>query len=161
MHDVSGVPTLDTRQHDVGEQRREHTTLRSACLGAHQSALGQNARFQEGPHQSCHPPVGNAPTQARHDMVVIDIVEASLDVPFDNPLIGRTGPIGFGILPDRSDRVADMLQCIATGPLRSMSVSSSGADFVQASPTGRRSDEFDDPDLRRRVGFDARCVPRT
>ena len=34
-----------------------------------------------------------------------------------------------------------------------MSVSLSGADFVQASLTRRRSDEFDDPDLRFRVGF--------
>jgi hypothetical protein len=48
--DVSAVPTLDARQHDVGEQRREHAALRSAGLGAHQSALGQNPRFEEGPH---------------------------------------------------------------------------------------------------------------
>jgi len=120
--DVSGVPTLNARQHDVGEQWREHAALRSSGLGAHQSALGQNARFQEGPHQSCHPPVSNAPTQARHDMVVIDVVEASLDVPFNDPLIGRTGPIGFGLLPGRSDRVADMLQCIATGPFRAEAI---------------------------------------
>jgi hypothetical protein len=49
-------------------------------------------------------------------MVVIDVVEASFDVPFNDPLIGWTGPIGFGLLPGRSDRVADMLQSIATGP---------------------------------------------
>ena len=35
-----------------------------------------------------------------------------------------------------------------------MSVSLSGVDFVQASLTRSRSDEFDDPDLRFRVGFD-------
>ena len=35
-----------------------------------------------------------------------------------------------------------------------MSVSPSGADLVQASLACRRSDEFDDPDLRFRVGFD-------
>ena len=35
-----------------------------------------------------------------------------------------------------------------------MSVSPSRADFVQASLTRSRSDEFDNPDLRFRVGFD-------
>jgi hypothetical protein len=38
--------------------------------------------------------------------------------------------------------------------VRAMSVSLSGADFVQTSLTRRRSDEFDDPDLRFRVSFD-------
>ena len=35
-----------------------------------------------------------------------------------------------------------------------MSVNPSGTDFVQATLTPRRSDEFHDPDLRFRVGFD-------
>ena len=38
--------------------------------------------------------------------------------------------------------------------VRAMSVSPSGADFVQAFLASRRSDEFDDPDLRFRVSFD-------
>ena len=55
-------------------------------------------------------------------MMMVDVVEAALDVPFDDPLIGRTGPIGFGLLAGRADRVADMLQSIATRPARTEAV---------------------------------------
>jgi hypothetical protein len=55
-------------------------------------------------------------------MVVIDVVEAALDVPFDDPLIRRTGPIFLDLLADRPDRVADVLQGIATGALRTEDV---------------------------------------
>ena len=56
----------------------------------------------------------DTPPKACHDMVVIDVVEAALDVPFDDPLIGWTRPILLGLLAGRTDRVADMLQSIAT-----------------------------------------------
>ena len=95
--------------------------------------FGQHPRLQEGSDESAHLRVRDPPAKARHDMVVIDVVEAALDVPFDDPLIGRTGPIGFGLHADRADRVADMLQSIATRP------ASDGSRTRRAGTPPRRS----------------------
>ena len=120
--DVFCVTSLDAGQHDVGEQGRENAALRGAGLGAHERTFGQNTRLQECSHESRHTPVRDTPPKACHDAVVIDVVEATLDVPFNDPLIWRTGPIGFGLLTDRADRVPDMLQSITTCPFRAKAV---------------------------------------
>ena len=74
----------------------------------------EDARPSGRPDQPAHLQVRTRRRRRAHDMVVVDVVEAALDVPFDDPLIGRTGPVGRGLLPDRADRVADVLQSVAT-----------------------------------------------
>jgi hypothetical protein len=49
-------------------------------------------------------------------MVMVDVVETALDVPFDDPLVRRIGPIRSGRRLGRADRVPDMLQSVATRP---------------------------------------------
>jgi hypothetical protein len=54
--------------------------------------------------------------------VVVDIVEASFNVPFDDPLIWRRGPIIWASLFAWAYRVADMFYRIATAFLGAKSV---------------------------------------
>jgi hypothetical protein len=120
--DVAGISLLDAGQRDVGEQGGEDVALRGAGLGAREHTVGQDARLQECPDQSCHPQVGDAPAQARHDVMVVDMVEAALDVPFDDPLIGRTRPISVRLRAGGADRVPDVLQSVATRPARAEAI---------------------------------------
>lgn len=54
--------------------------------------------------------------------MVVDMVEAALDVPFDDPLIGRTRPISVRLRASGADRVPDVLQSVATRPARAEAI---------------------------------------
>jgi hypothetical protein len=47
-------------------------------------------------------------------MMVVDVIEAALDVAFDDPLIRWARPTLYGLLAGWADRVADMLQSVTT-----------------------------------------------
>ena len=55
-------------------------------------------------------------------MMVVDVIEAALDVAFDDPLIRWARPTLYGLLAGWADRVADMLQSVTTRFLRPKAV---------------------------------------
>jgi hypothetical protein len=120
--DIGGVPLLDGRQGDVGQERRQHAALRGSGVGAQERILAQHPRLQEASDESAHLRVRDPPAKAGQNVMMVDVVEAPLDVPFDDPLVGRTGPIGFRLHAGGADRVADMLQCVATRPARTEAI---------------------------------------
>ena len=110
------VSFLDQAEGDVGEQWRDHTALRRAFVRRQHEAFRQNAGLQEPPHQSVHLGIADAGADALHQLVMIDVVEAALDVALDDPLIGRplaAAVIGLG---SRSHGHADMLQGAVAAP---------------------------------------------
>jgi len=63
--------------------------------------LGDDAGPQKRADQAQHLPIGDALGNQSHQDLVIDIVEAGGDVPFDHPLIGAAGQLvdlGDGVL---------------------------------------------------------------
>src|SRR5271163_1196235 len=104
------VSFLDDAEGDVGEQRRDHTTLGSAFVCRKQEAVRQNSGLQELRDQPRDLTIGDASTNPLHQLVVIDVVEAAPDISFDDPLVGR--PLTPAILcrRPRSHAHPDMLQ---------------------------------------------------
>ena len=101
---------------------RQNAALRRSRLGAHERTFAENSCFQERSDKSTHLPVGDPPSQAVHQMMVVDVIEAALDVAFDDPLIGWARPTLYGLLAGWADRVADMLQSVTTRFLRPKAV---------------------------------------
>src|SRR5215831_18824849 len=96
MVDPPLVPFLNRAERNVGQERRDDPTLWSPRRGAYQLLLGEDPGFQELHDQSSHLRICNATSNALHERVVVDVVEAALDVPFDDPLI--RGHASFAIL---------------------------------------------------------------
>src|SRR6516225_3605852 len=116
------VSFLDNPEGDVGEQRRDHAALRSAFVRRQQKAVGQNSGLQERRDQPLHITISNASANPHHELVMIDVVEAALDVPFNDPLIRC--PLAeaiFGLHP-RAHALSDMLQGTVTASSRSKPV---------------------------------------
>jgi hypothetical protein len=81
------VPFLDRTECNVGQQRRQDSTLRCAGGRPRQLLLGQDAGLQEGDEQPVHLQVGDPPANSIHQGMMVDVVEASFDVPLDGPLV--------------------------------------------------------------------------
>ena len=99
--DLPEVPVQD-RQVDVGQQRGSDPTLRRAGQARREPAvLSDDPGPQKPADQAQHLPIGDALGDQTHQDLVIDIVEAGGDVPFDHPLIALGGEfvdLGDGIL---------------------------------------------------------------
>ena len=95
---VTLVPFLDRAERDVGQQRREDAALggagfaRKNCSSARTPAL-RNATTSRFTFASA-----DAAANPDHQRVMVDVVEACLDVPFDGPLVREPA---FGFRPAR------------------------------------------------------------
>jgi len=103
----------------------DHSTLRSAFVCRQQEAARQNTCLQELRDQPRHLAICDAGTHPLHQLVVIDVVEAALDVSFDDPLIGRPLASAICSLHTRTHAESDVLQGAVTAssgpkPLRHM-----------------------------------------
>src|SRR5271165_3623339 len=104
------VSLLDDAEGDVRKQRRNHTTLRSAFVCRKEEAIRQNARLQELRNQPRNLTIDDASANPLHQLVVIDVVEAALDISFDNPLVGCPLASAIFCLRSRTHAHTDMLQ---------------------------------------------------
>lgn len=66
--------------------------MRGAIVRTQELILRKNAGFQEQPDQPRHPLVGHASAYPVHQMVVVDVVEAALNVTLDDPVIRHALP---------------------------------------------------------------------
>lgn len=80
---MSLVPFFDDAERDVGQQRGQDTALRRAAIAAHELCLRHGSGFQECLDQPRELRVDDAPSHPDHQRVMIDAVEAGLDVAFD------------------------------------------------------------------------------
>ena len=71
--------------------------LRRAGVGAKELLLAECASLQELHEQPVHLPVSTVLAHALHQLVMVDVVEAALDVAFDHPLVGRLMPQAVGL----------------------------------------------------------------
>jgi hypothetical protein len=101
---------------DVSEQRRDHTTLRSAFVCRQHEAVRQNSNLQELRDQPRDLTIGDASANPLHQLVVIDVVEAALDVSFDDPLVGCPLASAIFCRCSRTHTHADMLQGAMAAP---------------------------------------------
>jgi hypothetical protein len=81
------IPFLNRGERDVGQQGREDPALGCPGIRTKELLLRQDPGLQEGQHQARNLAVSDAPTHSLHQCVMVDIVEAPLDVPFDCPLV--------------------------------------------------------------------------
>jgi hypothetical protein len=87
LQDVSRVSLLDEAESNVREQRRENPALRRAGVAAEERALRENAGLEESDDQAVRLRVRDPPAHPLHQTVMVDVVEASLDVSLDDPLV--------------------------------------------------------------------------
>ncbi len=90
--------------------RVDDTALGSAFAGWKQKAFFQHAGCQEPSDQSPHLRVSNTGADALHQPMVVDMVETALDVPLDDPGVGRLPTPAVARFCSRPDRHADVLQ---------------------------------------------------
>lgn len=81
------VPLLDRAERDVGEQRRDHSALGRAGGRRKKETFFEHPSAQELPYQFRHLQVADAGANALHQQMVIDMIEAALDVALDDPLV--------------------------------------------------------------------------
>ena len=130
------VSFLDDAEGDVGKQRRDHTTLGSAFVCREQEAIRQNSGLQELRDQPHHLAICDTGANPLHQLVVIDVVEAALDISFDDPLVGQPlTPAIFCRCP-RSHAHSDMLQGAVSA--------SSGPEPVRHMPEASLEDRLQD-----------------
>src|SRR5437763_914465 len=76
-------------QIDVGQQRRENTTLRTAPVAIFEPTLKYAARFQPAVDQTQYLAVRHTPSQTGHQPLVIQRIEELLDIGVSHPPITR------------------------------------------------------------------------
>ena len=91
------VAFLDCAERNVGEQRRDDPTLRSAVVRAQELIFRHDPGLKKPPEQLHHPSISDAQAQPIHQVMVIDVVEAALNVAFYHPGIRQLVPAS--ILP--------------------------------------------------------------
>jgi hypothetical protein len=84
---VSLVSFLNDAEGDVGEQRGEHPTLGYSGIAAHEVAFAHDASLKECDDQPIDLRVGDPSAYSVHQTMMVDVIEASLDVSLDDPLI--------------------------------------------------------------------------
>jgi hypothetical protein len=104
------VPLLDRAERDVGEQWRDHSALGRAGGRRKKETFFENSSAQELPHQFRHLQVADADANALHQQMVIDMIEAALDVALDDPLVRPPLASAVAGLRSRAYGHADMLQ---------------------------------------------------
>src|SRR5262249_59317791 len=72
---------------DVGQQRRENAALRAALLGVLVDPFRQVARFQPAVDEPQHLSVADASPKRRHQLLVVQPVEETLDVRIYPPTV--------------------------------------------------------------------------
>src|SRR6185436_5886839 len=103
---VSRVPLVQHPEGDVGEQRREDPTLRRSGLAPSELLLGKDAGLEECQDKPAHLRVTYPSAEPHHQRVMVDVVEARLDIALDGPLIRepalcfRTGLVGTQERPE-------------------------------------------------------------
>ncbi len=113
------VAFLDRTKCDVGEQRRDHSALGRAGTGRKKEPFLKHSGLQELPNQSRHLQITDACTNALHQQMVIDLIEAALDIALDDPLIRRPlTPAIAGLGARAYGRIADMLQSTVAASVR-------------------------------------------
>jgi hypothetical protein len=128
------ISFLDQTKGDIGKQRRDHPALRRAFVRRQDEAVRQNAGIQEPPDQPVHLHVADAGADALHQLVLVDMVEAALDVAFYDPAVGRPVASAVAGLRPRSHGHADVLQGAVAA--------SSGPEPVRYVPEGRLEDRL-------------------
>jgi len=91
---------------DVGEQRGKRRALRGPRLGVGDDPALEHPRSQPASQQLQHLPVNNPALDLGHEGVMVDLVEARLDVGVEHP---HRSPVRC---------LADSLQGVVSGPLR-------------------------------------------
>ncbi len=89
------ISFLDETQRDIGQQRGEDPALWCTAVAACELSFRQDASLQERPDQSVEFVVADAATDSVHQVMVVDVIKAALDVAFNGPLEGRS----FDVLP--------------------------------------------------------------
>jgi hypothetical protein len=110
------VPFLDCAKRNVGEQGRDDPALRSAVVRAQELIFRQNSSLKEPPDQLHHPSISDAQAQPVHQVMVIDVVEAALNVAFYHPGIRHFVPASIRSQLARLDGHPDMLQGAVCAP---------------------------------------------
>ena len=111
----SGSYLLRTGSHD--------SSLRRPGISSEELILRQNAGFQELHEQSIHLAIPAVPTHPVHQQMVIDMIEATLDVAFDHPLVRGIVTFAVRVVPSsRSHCHPNMLQSAVTSSTRSKTV---------------------------------------
>jgi hypothetical protein len=118
---VIGIPTvtvpapiqflIECVQVNVGQQRRQRSTLRRTLFAGHHHPLHHRAPSQEFPDQPEHRFVADGGSQPSHQDVVIDMVEELGNVHIDHPVFPLAceflrGSHGVGHASSRSKPVA-------------------------------------------------------
>ncbi len=128
------ISFLDDAEGDIGKQWRDHPALGRAFVRRQQEAIRQNAGLQEAPDQSRHLEIADASAHAQHQLVVIDMIEAALDIALDDPLVGRPLASAISGLRPRPHSHADVLQGAVAAP--------PGSEPVRDMPEGRLEDRL-------------------
>ena len=81
------VALLDRAERDVRQQRRQDPALGSSGVRPEELLFGEDAGTEESCDQSRHLAVPDAPAEPVHERMVPDMIETSLDVSLDGPLI--------------------------------------------------------------------------
>lgn len=122
MMDPPFVAFFDCRKGNIRQKRRDYTALRGTFVCWKKERLLQHAGLQELSDHTCHLAISDARTNALHQQTVIDMIEATLDVSLNDPLIRRALASAVTGLRSWTYRHADMLQGRVTASARSKPV---------------------------------------
>jgi hypothetical protein len=87
LQDMPLISFLDHTEGDVRKQGRENPALWRAGIATEEGALRENAGVEERDEQAVHLGVGDPAAYPLHQTMVVDVVEASLDISLDDPLV--------------------------------------------------------------------------
>jgi hypothetical protein len=119
MVDPSFVSLFDCAKRNVGEQGRYDPALRGAGFCSEESILRQDACCQELSDQPYHLLIGDAGAQPIEKQMMVDVVEAALDVPLDDPSVWCSMAPTIALALAGADGLPDVLQGTVTPSSRS------------------------------------------
>ncbi len=78
-------PLIEFMQHDVGQQRGNHTPLRNPFACRTKETTIDTARLDEPPEQGKEAPIGNTFADAFQQQSMMDRIEVAGEITFDHP----------------------------------------------------------------------------
>ena len=84
-------PCIKLMEHDIGQEWRQHAALRNAFARGDEQATVNVACFKEPPEQISKPVVPDTPPDATQQKPVVNRVEVTRQITFDDPAAPRTG----------------------------------------------------------------------
>ena len=100
------VSLIDGREINVGQQRRYDSPLRGSCHWMPTVAFDHDVGLQEGENEPQDLPVPDAATHPLHQHMMIDGIEAALDIALDH-VAGQCWPVTCRVqtMPDSLQRI--------------------------------------------------------